>query len=75
MGRWMDILSDVISAKVLTRGDCHAAQQLAELLIIAHRQLDVAGNDARLLVVTCGISGQLQDLRGQVLQDCTSVLD
>ena len=32
-------------------GDGHLAQQLAQLLVIAHSQLDVARDDTRLLVV------------------------
>ena len=34
-----------------TGGDGDAAQQLAQLLIVAHSQLDVPGDDAGLLVV------------------------
>ena len=49
-------------------GDGHSAQQLVELLVVADGQLQVAGNDAGLLVVAGGVSGQFQDLRGQVLQ-------
>ncbi|KAA8577960.1 hypothetical protein FQN60_005397, partial [Etheostoma spectabile] len=48
--------------------DGHPAQQLVELLVVADRQLQVAGDDPGLLVVPGGVSGQLQDLSGQVLQ-------
>ena len=58
------------AASRLTRGDGDAAEQLAELLIVAHGELDVAGDDAGLLVVARRISGQLQDLGCQVLQHC-----
>ena len=54
----------------LTRGNGDTAEQLAELLIVAHGQLDVAGNDARLLIVAGGIPSQLQDFGCQVLQHC-----
>ncbi|XP_040288620.1 uncharacterized protein LOC121001555 [Bufo bufo] len=49
-------------------GDGDAAQQLVELLVVAHGQLQVAGDDAGLLVVAGGIAGQLQDLGGEILE-------
>ena len=54
-------------------GNGDAAQQLAQLLIVAHGQLDVAGDDAGLLVVAGSIACQLQDLSCQVLQHCGQV--
>jgi len=48
-------------------GDGHSAQQLVELLVVANRQLDVAGGDARALVVAGGVAGKLEDLGGGVL--------
>ena len=53
--------------------DGDSAQQLAQLLIVAHGQLDVAGNDAGLLVVAGSVACQLQDLSCQVLQHCSQV--
>jgi hypothetical protein len=49
--------------------DCHAAEQLVEFLVVTHRQLQVAGNDARLLLVAGRVAGELEDLRAQVLHD------
>ena len=49
-------------------GDGHSSQESVQLLVVAHSQLDVAGHDASSLVVAGGVSGQLQDLGGQVLQ-------
>uniref|UniRef100_A0A8C0NZE8 H15 domain-containing protein n=1 Tax=Canis lupus familiaris TaxID=9615 RepID=A0A8C0NZE8_CANLF len=48
--------------------DGHAAQQLVELLVVADGQLQVARDDARLLVVAGRVARQLQDLGRQVLQ-------
>lgn len=48
--------------------DGHLAQQLVELLVVADGQLQVAGDDARLLVVAGRVARQLQDLGRQVLQ-------
>ncbi|KAF6253541.1 hypothetical protein COO60DRAFT_409161 [Scenedesmus sp. NREL 46B-D3] len=56
-----------------TTGNGHGAQQLAELLIVADGELDVAGDDAVLLVVTGSIACQLQHLSCQVLQHCCQV--
>ena len=53
--------------------DGHATEELVELLVVADSQLDVAGDDAGLLVVTGGVAGQLEDLGRQVLQDSGQV--
>ena len=45
-----------------------ASQNLVQLLVVAHGQLQMARVDARLLVVTSGVAGQLEDLGGQVLE-------
>lgn len=49
--------------------DGDAAQQLVELLVVADRQLQVTRDDSGLLVVAGGVSGQLEDLGGEVLED------
>ncbi|CAG6010675.1 unnamed protein product, partial [Menidia menidia] len=49
--------------------DGHSAQELVQLLIVTHGQLKMAGDDPGLLVVTGSVTGQFQDLSGQVLQD------
>ncbi|KAI6079698.1 Histone cluster 1, H2bb [Aix galericulata] len=57
---------DVGQHPALRDGDL--AQQLVELLVVADGQLQVAGDDARLLVVAGRVARQLQDLGRQVLQ-------
>ena len=52
-----------------TGGDGDGAEELGELLIVADRQLDVAGHDAGLLVVAGGVAGELENLSGEVLED------
>ena len=42
--------------------DGHRAQQARELLVVADGKLDVARHDTGLLVVPCGVSGQLKNL-------------
>ena len=53
-----------------TSSDGDTAEQLAQLLIIAHCQLDVAGHNTSLLVVTSGVACQLKHLSRKVLQYC-----
>jgi len=52
-----------------TSGDGDSAQKLAQLLVVPHGQLDVAGDDSGLLVIAGGVSSQLQDLSSQVLEN------
>ncbi|CAN0203266.1 unnamed protein product, partial [Hapterophycus canaliculatus] len=51
------------------RCDGHLSQELVELLIIADGQLDVARDDAGLLVVTGSVASELKHLGGQVFED------
>ena len=53
--------------------DGDTAQQLAQLLVVAHSQLDVARDDASLLVVAGSIACQLKNLSCQVLQHGSQV--
>src|ERR1700731_1510915 len=48
-------------------GDRHARQQLVELLVVADGQLEVARDDARLLVISRRVASQLEHLGRQVL--------
>ena len=52
-----------------TRGDGHAAEQHVELLIVTDGELDVTRDDMGLLVVTGGVTGELEDLSSEVLED------
>ena len=49
------------------RCNSYITHKLVQLLVIAHGKLHVARDDARLLVVTGGVAGQLEDLGAQVL--------
>ncbi|KAK2882214.1 hypothetical protein Q8A73_022724 [Channa argus] len=62
---------DVGQHAALSDGD--SSQQLVELLVVAHSQLQVTGDDPGLLVVAGGVSSQLQDLGGQVLENSRQV--
>ena len=55
------------------RGDGDATEQLVELLVVTDGELDVAWDDALLLVVAGGVACELQNLGGQVLEDGSEV--
>jgi hypothetical protein len=54
-------------------GDGDSGQELVQLLVVADGQLQVTWDDSGLLVVTSGVSSQLEDLSGQVLHDGSQV--
>lgn len=56
-----------------TLGDGDVAQELVQFLIVADGKLKVTGNDTGLLVVTSGVTSQLQNFSSQVLQNCSEV--
>ena len=49
--------------------DGDLSQELGKLLVVADGQLDVAGDDSGLLVVTSSVTGELEDLSDEVLED------
>lgn len=50
-------------------GDGDTGQQLVELLVVAYGQLEMAGDDPALLVITGSVACELEHLGGQVLHD------
>ena len=52
-----------------TAGDGGSGQELAQLLVVSDGELDVPWDDSGLLVVSGGVTGQLQNLGGEVLKD------
>jgi hypothetical protein len=56
-----------------TASDGHFAQKFPQFVVVSDRQLNVAGDDSGLLVVTGSISGQFQHLGGQIFQDSSNV--
>ena len=56
-----------------TLSDSHTSKELAQLLVIADSQLDVAGDDTGFLVVTSSIASQFEDFSGQVLENGSHV--
>jgi hypothetical protein len=56
-----------------TLGDGDVTQKLVQLLIVADGELEVTGNDTGLLVVTGGVTSQLEDFSSEVLENGSEV--
>ena len=52
-----------------TLGDGDVPKKLVQLLIVADGELQVAGDDTRLLVVAGGVASQLEDFGSEVLEN------
>ena len=63
----LDVWQDTSSS------DGDATQELVQLLVISDSELQVTGDDPRLLVVTGSIASQLQDLSAQILENSSQV--
>lgn len=60
-------LVDVGENTTLGNGD--VTQELVQLLIVTDGELKVTGNDTGLLVVTGGVTSQLENLSSEVLEN------
>ena len=56
-----------------TLGDGHTGEELVQFLVVTDGQLKMTGDDPGLLVVTSGVSCQLEDLSSEVLHDGSKV--
>ena len=56
-----------------TLGDGDVSEKLVQLLVVADGELKVTGDDTGLLVVTSGVTSQLEDFGSQVLKDGSEV--
>lgn len=56
-----------------TLGDGDVSEELVQLLVVADSELQVTGDDTGLLVVTSGVTSQLEDFGSQVLKDGSEV--
>lgn len=53
--------------------DCDGSQKFVQLLIVSDGKLQVTWDDTCLLVVSCGVSSQFQDLGSKVFEDSGEV--
>jgi len=56
-----------------TLGNGDVAEQLVQFLVIADGELEMTGDDTRLLVVAGGIAGQLEDFGRQVFENGSEI--
>ena len=63
----MDIWQDA------TLRNCYIFQQFVEFFIVADRKAYMSWSYSRFLVISRGISSQLQNFGGKVLQDCSLI--
>jgi hypothetical protein len=56
-----------------TLGDGDVSEKLVQLLVVADGELKVTGDDTGLLVVTSGVTGQLEDFGSQILKNGSEV--
>ena len=72
---WLEVRNDagiltlVNVGENTTLGDGDVTKKLVQLFIVADGELKVTGNDTGLLVITGSVTGQLEDLRSEVLKD------
>ena len=50
-------------------GDGDVTEELVQFLIVSDGELEMTGDDTGLLVVTSGVTGQLEDFGSQVLKN------
>ena len=53
--------------------DGHSRQEFVQFFVVSDGELKMSWDDSCLLVVTGGVTGQLQDFSGQVLEDGSQV--
>ena len=53
--------------------NCDTGEQFVQLLVVAHSQLKMTGDDSRLLVVTSSVARQLEDLSAEIFKNSSQV--
>ena len=56
-----------------TLSDCDVSEKFVQFLIVADGELEMTRNDTGLLVVTGGVTGQLEDFRCEVFEDGSEI--
>jgi len=54
-------------------GDCDVTEKLVQLFVVADGELEMAGDDAGLLVVASGITSQLEDFGSQIFKNSCEI--
>ena len=56
-----------------TAGNSYTSKQLVELLVVLDGKSQMTGHDTALLVIAGGVTGKLEDLSAEVLEDGSEV--
>ena len=56
-----------------TLGDCDVSEELVQFLVISDGELQMSWDNTRLLVVSGGVTSQLEDFGSQVLKNSCEV--
>lgn len=56
-----------------TLGDCDVSQKLVQFLIVTDGELEMTGNDTGFLVVTGGVTSQLENFGRKIFEDSSEV--
>jgi hypothetical protein len=59
--------------KNTTLGNGDSTEKLVQLFVVSYSQLQVTRDDSALLVVAGSVTGQLEDLSAQILENCSHV--
>ena len=76
LGSFLGLLGEEDSLDVgedSTLGNGNSSEQFVQLLVITDGELKMSWDDSGLLVVTGSITGQLEDLSSEVLEDGSQV--
>ena len=63
----------VVASDIRFRGSRFEMLKLVQLLVVADSELEMTGNDTRLLVVAGGVASQLEDLCSKVFKNGSEV--
>jgi hypothetical protein len=59
--------------KDTTLGDGDVTQKLVQLFVVPDGELEMTGDDTRLLIVTGGVASQLENFGSEILKDGSEV--
>lgn len=64
----LNVLTLVNVGQNTTLGNCDVSEKLVQFLVIADGELQMTGNDTGLLVITGGVTGQLENFGCEILK-------
>ena len=71
---WIDEKLTLVDVREdTTLGNSDVTQKLVQLLVVSDGKLKMSGDDTGLLVVTGGVTGQLENLSSEILENGSKV--